>query len=163
MYIIGIDPTQVWLAPASGVVPPQFTEGQLAANSAGNIFMFGKASAAISTANLLCQLGTGGLTGVNTTNSAPGTGQGRICGVNMAVLVSGGFGWFQVFGIGSVRVLASCAANTTLNSTGTAGALDDDATAGSEVITGVALSAANGGAAATVACWLSWPSVGRTL
>ena len=55
------------------------------------------------------------------------------------------------------------AAYTLINSTGTAGQLDDDATAGAEVIDGIALDAAVGGAAATAAGFINWPKVGRTL
>ena len=66
-------------------------------------------------------------------------------------------------GTGAVRALASCAAYTLINTTGTAGALDDDASVGAEVVDGIALDVANGGATANTAAWLNWPKVGRTL
>jgi hypothetical protein len=51
-----------------------------------------------------------------------------------------------------------------LNSTATGGAVDDDATAGSESISGLVLGTATGGAAATNAdAYFSYPVVGRTL
>ena len=64
----------------------------------------------------------------------------------------------------SVRTLASAAKGTRLNSTGTAGAVDDDGTAGSEAIDGLVLGTATGGAAATNAdAIFSYPTVGATL
>ena len=98
-----------------------------------------------------------------TTTTAPGTGAGKLAGVARAAIAASGYGWLQVFGPGTVRVLASCAAYTLINSTATAGALDDDATASSEVIDGIALDVANGGSTANVAAWIQWPRVARTL
>ena len=74
------------------------------------------------------------------------------------------YGWFQIYGKGSCRTLASAAKGTKLNTTATAGALDDDATAGAETIDGLVLGTATGGAEATNAdTILSYPCVGRTL
>lgn len=98
-----------------------------------------------------------------TTTTAPGTGAGKPVGVARAAFTASYYGWVQVFGPGTVRVLASAVAYTYLNSTGTAGALDDDATASSEVIDGIVLDVANGGATSNVAGFLNWPRVGRTL
>lgn len=98
-----------------------------------------------------------------TTTTAPGTGAGKPVGVARAAIAASGYGWLQVFGAGTVRVAASAAAYTLLNSTGTAGQIDDDATAGAEVIDGIVLDTANGGAAGTAAGWIQWPKVGRTL
>lgn len=98
-----------------------------------------------------------------TTTTAPGTGAGKAVGVGVAAIAAGGYGWVQVYGRCVVRVAASCAAYTIINSTGTAGQLDDDATAGVEVIDGLVLDVANGGSAATVAGFANWPKVGRTL
>lgn len=98
-----------------------------------------------------------------TTTTAPGTGAGKLVGVARAAIAASGYGWLQIFGAGTVRVAASCAAYTLINSTATAGQLDDDATAGAEVINGIVLDVANGGAAGTAAGWINWPNVGRTL
>lgn len=99
----------------------------------------------------------------STTTTAPGAGQGKLTGVALDTIPANGFGWLQIFGAGSVRVAASCAAYTNINSTGTAGQLDDDATAGAEVIEGIVLDAANGVSAGNAACWINWPRAGRTL
>ena len=98
-----------------------------------------------------------------TTTTAPGTGAGKIVGAARAAVAANGFGWLQIFGAGNVRVAASCAAYTLINSTATAGQLDDDASAGAEIIDGIVLDVANGGAAGVVAGWFNWPKVGRTL
>ena len=98
-----------------------------------------------------------------TTTSAPGAGAGKLAGAARAAIAASGYGWLQVFGAGTVRVSASCALGTIVNTTATAGQLDDDATAGSEVVDGIMLTTANGGAAATAAGFFNYPKVGRTL
>lgn len=101
---------------------------------------------------------------VETTVSTPGTAAGMRLGVAMAAVAASGYGWLCVFGDSvPVRVAASCAKGTQLNTTATAGQLDDDATAGSEVAEGISLLAANGGAAGNVNAVLTWPRIGRTL
>ena len=99
----------------------------------------------------------------STTSSAPGTGAGKLAGVARAAFTASYYGWLQIFGAGTVRTAASCAAYTLLNTTGTAGQVDDDATAGAEVIEGIVLDTATGGAAASTAGFLNWPKVSRTL
>ena len=101
---------------------------------------------------------------VDTTSSAPGTGAGKRVGAAMAALADNEFGWFQVYGKGSVRTLASAAVGTELTSSATPGAVDDATTAGLEVINGLTLGTATGGAAATNAdAYFNFPYVGRTL
>ncbi|NDG19336.1 MAG: hypothetical protein EB117_13820 [Betaproteobacteria bacterium] len=129
-------------------------------------FVYGRADGAVTGAGYLCVEETGfDFTMVSTTSTTPGTaGPGSRCGAAQAALADNEYGWFQIYGKGSLRTLASAAKGTQLNSTATAGAVDDDATAGSEVIVGVVLLTATGGSAATntdaVFCY---PSVGRTL
>jgi hypothetical protein len=100
-----------------------------------------------------------------TTNTAPGaSGFGSRVGAAQAALADNQYGWFQIFGKGSLRTLASAAKGTRLNTTATAGAVDDDGTASSEAIFGVVLGTATGGAAATNAdAIFAYPSVGTTL
>jgi hypothetical protein len=164
MYIIGIDPEQVWLAPASGVTPPQFTPGQFGMDGDGNIYKFVVAGANITGPGYVCMTNnTHTATLINTTTSAPGAGQGRPAMVAKSTIPIGGFGWMQVVGPTNIRVAASAAASTQLNSTANSGQLDDDATAGAEVIDGICLQSANGGAAGLQAGQVFWPTVGRTL
>lgn len=129
-------------------------------------YIYGRAEGAITGAGYICVEATGGNWAmVSTTTTAPGaSGHGSRCGSPQAALADNEFGWFQVFGKGSLRTLASAAKGTRLNSTATAGALDDDGTASSEAILGIALGTATGGAAATnTDAYYNYPSVGATL
>ena len=129
-------------------------------------FIYGRADGAVTAAGYLCVEATGfDFLMASTTSTAPGaSGPGSRCGAAQAALADNEYGWFQIYGKGSVRTLASAAKGTQLNTTATGGALDDDATAGAEVISGVVLGTATGGAAATNADALfSYPTVLRTL
>lgn len=129
-------------------------------------YIYGRANGAVTGAGYLCVEATGGdWAMVSTTTTAPGAeGHGARCGAAQAALADNEYGWFQVYGKGSLRTLASAAKGTRLNSTATAGALDDDGTAGAEAINGVVLGTATGGAAATNSdAFFSYPTVGATL
>lgn len=129
-------------------------------------FIYGRADGAVTGAGYLCVEETGfDFIMASTTTTAPGaSGPGSRCGAAQAALADNEYGWFQIYGKGSVRTLASAAKGTQLNTTATAGAVDDDATAGAEVINGLVIGTATGGAAATNADALfSYPTVGRTL
>jgi len=129
-------------------------------------FIYGRADGAVTGAGYLCVEATGfDFLLASTTSTAPGaSGPGSRCGAAQAVLADNEYGWFQIYGKGSVRTLASAAKGTQLNTTATGGALDDDATAGAEVISGVVLGTATGAAAATNAdAMFSYPTVLRTL
>ena len=129
-------------------------------------FVYGRANGAVTAVGYVCVEETGyDFAMINVTKTTPGTaGFGSRVGVAQAVLADNQFGWFQIYGKGSVRTLASAAKGTRLNTTATDGALDDDATAGSEAVFGVVLGTATGGAAATNAdAILAYPSVGTTL
>lgn len=73
--------------------------------------------------------------------------------------------WGQIYGkaYAGIRVAASAAAGAQLNSTATGGVVDDDATAGAEVMDGLYISATDGGSGSAVAGMLCYPHVGRTL
>ena len=100
-----------------------------------------------------------------TTTTAPGSsGYGTRFGAAQAALADNEFGWFQIYGKGSIRTLASAAKGTRLNSTATGGALDDDGTGSSEAISGVVLLTTAGASAATATdVVFSYPSVAETL
>lgn len=100
---------------------------------------------------------------VPATLTTTATAFGSIVGVARVTAADNEFFWIDIFGKSTVNVLANAAANTALNSTATAGTLDDDATAGSEVIDGIVLLSANGGSTAAVECHLIFPKVGVTL
>lgn len=78
-----------------------------------------------------------------------------------AAMVAGDQGWFQVLGFcDNVQVLASCAANVRVNTTATAGALDDDGTAGAMSILGLVLSTARAASQGNAPAILSYPTIG---
>lgn len=96
---------------------------------------------------------------IDTTNSASAFGD--MVGVADAAFADDDYGWVQVKGPCTINVATSCAANTELNSTGTAGRVDDDATAGAEVVVGLVTTGAESSNAA--AGMLIYPRVGATL
>lgn len=164
--IIGINPTEIGAATAT----PAFKLGTVGAYDHPTLghqeFVYGRANGAITGAGYLCVEQTGfDFVMADTTTTAPGaSGFGSRCGAAQAAMSDNQYGWFQIYGKGSLRTLASAAKGTRLNSTGTAGAVDDDATAGSEAINGLVLGTATGGAAATNSdAIFNYPTVGATI
>jgi hypothetical protein len=165
MFISGIDPTSV----RTSTQGAEFAVGtigfnQTSAGPKGYIYVQDSGSG-ITGDGYVALVDGSAFTAVmaTTTTSAPGTGAGKLAGVARAAIAASGYGWLQIFGAGTVLVAASAAAYTLINTTATAGQLDDDATAGAEVIDGIVLDVANGGSAAVTAAWLNWPKVARTL
>lgn len=165
MYIFGIDPTKVRTSSEGA----EFDPGQIGFNttsdgSKGYIYVQDSGSG-ITGDGYVALVDGAAFTAVmaSTTTSAPGTGAGKMAGIARAAIAASGFGWLQIFGAGTVQVSASAAAYTLINTTATAGQLDDDAGAGSEVMDGIVLNTANGGSAGTAAGFINWPRVGRTL
>ena len=163
---IGIDKTAV--TGASAV--PAFRLGTVAGyddpTNGYQEFIYGRANGAVTAVGYVCVEETGfDFAMINVTKTTPGTaGFGSRVAVAQAALADNEYGWFQVYGKGSVRTLASAAKGTRLNTTATDGALDDDGTAGSEAIFGIVLGTATGGTAATNAdAIIVYPTVGTTL
>jgi hypothetical protein len=164
--IQGINPTQVWTA----TEVPGFSLGDVAGYDdpvkGYQEFVFGTAKGAVTGLGYACTEETGfdfALASLTTTTAGT-AGFGTRIGVAQAAIVDNGFGWFQIYGKGSLRTLASAAKGTRLNTTATNGALDDDAGVGSEAIFGVVLGTATGGAEATNAdAVFAYPVVGTTL
>ena len=98
---------------------------------------------------------------IDTTNSASGFGQ-RV-GVAAAAFTANQYGWVQVKGTCNIQVAANCAANTALNTTGTAGQTDDNAAVGAEVVERAVLTTARGAGAGLAEGVLTYPTVGATL
>lgn len=129
-------------------------------------FIYGRASGAITALGYAVVESTGNIfQHITTANTAAGqNGHGARVGVAQAAMATNQYGWFQVYGKASLRTLAACAKGTRLNTTATAGAVDDDGTAGARAINGAVLGTATGGAEATNAdAYLSYPTVGATL
>lgn len=120
----------------------------------GKEYVFVQATSAIA-ANDTCtydETFIGVVAPISTSNDAGGD---RV-GVAPAAIASGSFGWLQIYGACTARTAAACAANVRVNTTATAGAIDDDGTAGSFAIEGMILTAA-AGSATTAAALLDYP------
>lgn len=129
-------------------------------------FVYGRANGAVTAVGYVCVELTGfDFAMISVTQTTPGTaGFGSRVAVAQATLADNEYGWFQIYGKGSARTLASAAKGTRLNSTATAGALDDDGGTGAEAIQGLTLGTASGGVAETNAdAIFSYPTVGETL
>lgn len=164
--IIGLSRDQVTAATAT----PAFRLGTVGGYDHPTLgyqeFVYGRANGAVTGLGYACLEQTGfDFIMADTTQSAPGaSGPGTRVGAAQAALADNEYGWFQIYGKGSIRTLASAAKGTRLNTTGTAGALDDDGTASSEQIIGLVIMTATGGAAATNAdAMFTYPVVGITL
>jgi hypothetical protein len=126
----------------------------------GKEYVYVLAAAAITGASYVCFIDSSyNATMLSTSNDA----RGNLIGIPLTAFASGEYGWLQVKGPSTVRVLASAAANARLNTTATGGALDDDGTVGSMQVQGVYLTTANGGATANVAAILNYPFIDVTL
>jgi hypothetical protein len=75
----------------------------------------------------------------------------------MAATVADKYGWYQIYGAGTVATAAAVADNKTLYLTSTAGAIDDADVAGDAIIGLWSRGTATG--AGTVACQLNYPMV----
>lgn len=97
------------------------------------------------------------------TLSAPGAGVGKPVGVARAAIADGGYGWLQIYGVSEILGFTAAAAFTQLTTHATAGQVDDATTAGLEVVDGMTLTEAVGGAPGLAGGFLNFPRVGRTL
>ncbi len=131
----------------------------------GFVYVQAATSTALTVGQVVGISAAGVATPLTTTNSAPGQSVGRRVGVVVTAVSSSAsaqYVWVQVWGAGTVLTAAAAAIYTQLNTTATAGAVDDDATASSEVVDGLSLTTA-AGSATTTAAFLNFPYVGRTL
>lgn len=80
-------------------------------------------------------------------------------GVLRATPTTDQFCWVQRRGRADVQVAASCAANVFLNTTATAGQIDDDGTSTAMGIEGLVLTTARGGTAGTAPAMLTYPTL----
>lgn len=163
--LIGLDPLK--LAVATDV--PQFRLG-----SGGSFddpvdgtkeYLYGS-SVGVQTLGQVCVEGAAGVwSPVTTALSAAGQvgGHGTRVGVAQFAATAGQFGWYQVMGKCSALTAGAVAIGTRLNTTATAGAIDDDGTAGARPIMGAVFKTAAGGAAVSADCRLMYPTIGLTL
>lgn len=135
--------------------------GQRFEDQNGKVWVLVKASAAIAQYDVVTYDETYNTTvaPLSTSNDA----RGDKVGVAPVAFASGDYGWLQIAGPCTMNVLASCAANVRLNTTATAGSLDDDGTASSLQVEGIYLTTARGSSAGSAAGILNYPIQGVTL
>jgi len=78
--------------------------------------------------------------------------------VAMAATVASRWGWYQVLGLATAKVAASCVLEVALYTTTTAGVLDDDASGTTKINRVLALTTVT--SAGTTPCWIAYPSAG---
>jgi len=117
-----------------------FALGDRYVDAAGNGWVFVQADGAITGPGFVCTISEAyQAIMVTSTNAA----RGDLIGVASVAFADNEYGWLQTSGVfANVQVLQLCAANARLNTTATAGALDDDGTAGSFVIDHIVLTTA---------------------
>ncbi|MEM9523125.1 MAG: hypothetical protein AAF982_03890 [Pseudomonadota bacterium] len=140
-------------------VYPEFELGTHMKGDAGREYVYVRANGAITANDVVFIDENHQADQLDTTNSA--SAFGRMLGVAPATFADDQYGWIQIKGACTLNVGSACAANTQLNSTGTAGRVDDDGTAGSEVAEGLATTGIE--SSNTAAGWLNYPRVGATL
>lgn len=138
---------------------PDFELGTRAKSGDGKEYIFVQANGAIVANDVVFIDEAFQADQLETTVSA--TAFGQAVGVAGVAFADNDYGWVQIYGACTVNVGASAATNTALNTTATAGRVDDDATTGAEVVSGLVTTAAESSNAA--AGWLNYPTVGATL
>jgi hypothetical protein len=86
-----------------------------------------------------------------------GTRMAGDSGREFVYIVAGTYGWVQIYGACNIQVAASCAANVRLNTTATAGQIDDDGTGGAFAISGAILTTAREASAGLAPGMLNYP------
>ena len=142
---------------ASDSTTALFGVGDRYVDSAGNEYVYVKASSAIAQYDCVTYDETYNTTvaPVSTSNDA----RGDKVGVAPVAIASGSYGWLQVFGPCTMNVKASCAANVRLDTTATAGSLDDDGTTSSMQVQGIYLTAARTASDGSAAGILNYPFI----
>lgn len=138
----------------------EFVPGQRVEGGDNAIYVYGIAGGAITDGQVAYFDASFTATALTTTNGA--NKRGFQCGIALGAMSTGQGGWFQISGKCSVLCAAAVAVGTQLNTTATAGAVDDDATTGARVIEGLTLTTAASGAGAATG-YASGLRIGATL
>jgi hypothetical protein len=157
--LVGFNPNDTFTS-AQSTQGKIFGLGDKIAQHDGKEYVFVLAATAVVASDVVFFVpGTFSASTLSTANDA----RGNNVGVATVAVNSGEYFWAQVKGACTANVLASCVANVRLNTTATAGKLDDDGTASSMQVQGIYLTATNGGSTAAVAAILNDPVVDVTL
>lgn len=157
--LVGFNPLDTYTATTALQTGKGFGLGDFHRDHDGKAYVYVQASAALAANDAVFFNASFSATALSTSNDA----RGNKVGIPLTAFAANEFGWLQVDGPSSVNAAALAAANTRLNTTGTAGRLDDDATAGSMQVQGVYLTSTVGASAAVTACILANPFIDATL
>lgn len=157
--VIGFNANQVDTAFTNGKT---FSPGDLAEDYLGKQYRYVKASSSIAQYDV-CTIDPATYTTTVAPLGTANDARGNYIGVAPVAIASASYGWLQIFGPCTMNVLASCAANVRLNTTGTAGSPDDDGTSTTMSLDGIYLTTARGGTNGSAPGVLNFPAVGVTL
>lgn len=156
----GVDFDGAFTAKTRGPVGTPFSLGQRMQDADGNEFVYVQADGAVTAGDVVILTEAFQADALDLTNSNGAIGDK--VGVAKGTLADNAYGWVQIYGVASaVNAATGATANTRLNSTATAGRVDDDGTAGSESITGLFITAT--AASNTAAGILNYPFIAATL
>jgi hypothetical protein len=158
--LIGVDTSNTIPPAALGTSGKAFGLGDRHVDHAGNEWVFVQASAAITGPGYVVRITPAYQANMLATSNGS---RGTLVGVAPVAFAANEYGWVQVKGTCPVRVAANCPANVRLNTTTTAGQLNNDGTAGSFVVEGITLSTANGGVAGNAPAVLNYVIQGPSL
>jgi len=136
-----------------------FGLGDRSTDQDGKDWVFVQASGAIAQYDVVFLSAAYAASSLSTSNDA----RGNLVAVAPIAFADTEYGWVQIKGPCTMNVKASCAANARLDTTATAGSLDDDGTAGSMQVQGIYLTTARGGTDGSAPGILNFPYIDATL
>lgn len=158
-FAIGLNTTNTYTADELRTSGKGFGLGDRVTDHAGKDWVFILAGGAIGQYDVAVFDEVYGALALSTSNDA----RGDLVGVAPSAIASGSYGWLQVYGPATMNVLASCAANARLNTTATAGSLDDDGTSTTFSIDGVVLTTARAASNGSAPAILNYPQIGAVI
>lgn len=154
------DPTGAKIgANATLDIVQQFSLGHLASADYGGKFVYCKAGSALAAGDFVVIDKDYNASGLTTTNGL----RGMRVGVARQVATTSNWLWIQIAGGVPGRTANAVAANAQINTTATAGAIDDDATVSTKRIDGIYIPTAAAGATTNTEFHLNYPVIGATL
>jgi hypothetical protein len=153
--LLGAKLDEIYSTLTAGNVPGV---GELYTHTDGRVYMFVRYGTGGATANYAVSINAAG-TAVMTSNSASFFGE-RV-GVATATAVLNDYGWALIFGAIDVQTDVATV-NTRMQTTTTAGQIDDAAGVGTKQINGLTLTTAKTGSAGLAPALLTWPTIGAT-
>lgn len=137
----------------------KFDLGTRMKGAAGAEYVYVQANGALAATDVCIITEAGQADAIDLTNSAGALG--TMVGVANVAFADDEYGWVQVRGATTANVGTGASTGTKLNSTSTAGRVDDNAGAGSETVLGLYTTGAETSNAA--ACVLQYPFIDATL